>query len=163
MSTILKLNNITKLYPGVTALDDVSFEIEEGEVHAIMGENGAGKSTLIKTIGGAIKPTSGTVEINGKKFEGLTPALSSENGVGVIYQEFNLVPSLSVSENVCLGNKLGKLYEKLLGKIGLHPKSATILSVPLKHIPNGYISPSTYLLEEDWRTCRIDEITEIVG
>ena len=112
MSTILKLDNITKLYPGVTALDDVSLSFEQGEVHAIMGENGAGKSTLIKTIGGAIQPNSGTITIGENSFDHLTPSLSSENGIGVIYQEFNLVPSLSVSENVCLGNKLGHKFYK---------------------------------------------------
>ena len=112
MSTILKLDNITKLYPGVTALDDVSLSFEQGEVHAIMGENGAGKSTLIKTIGGAIQPNSGTITIGENSFDHLTPSLSSENGIGVIYQEFNLVPSLSVSENVCLGNKLGHRFYK---------------------------------------------------
>ena len=112
MGTILKLDNITKLYPGVMALDDVSLSFEEGEVHAIMGENGAGKSTLIKTIGGAIQPNEGTITVNGRSFEHLTPTLSAENGIGVIYQEFNLVPSLSVSENVCLGNKLGHKFYK---------------------------------------------------
>lgn len=112
MGTILQLDNIMKLYPGVTALDDVSLSFEEGEVHAIMGENGAGKSTLIKTVGGAIRPNEGTITINGKSFDHLTPTLSSENGIGVIYQEFNLVPSLSVSENVCLGNKLGHKFYK---------------------------------------------------
>ena len=69
MSTILKLDNITKLYPGVTALDDVSLSFEQGEVHAIMGENGAGKSTLIKTIGGAIQPNSGTITIGENSFD----------------------------------------------------------------------------------------------
>ena len=130
-NTILQLDNITKLYPGVTALDDVTISFREGEVHAIMGENGAGKSTLIKTIGGAISPTSGTITVNGKTFDHLTPTLSAENGIGVIYQEFNLVPSLSVAENVCLGNKLGhKIYKdrkqmnsatsKILDELGLN-------------------------------------------
>ncbi|MBR4162734.1 MAG: sugar ABC transporter ATP-binding protein [Solobacterium sp.] len=112
MGVILKLDHITKLYPGVRALNDVSFSIEEGEVHAIMGENGAGKSTMIKSIGGAISPTSGTITIGDKTFSSLTPATSAENGIGVIYQEFNLVPSLSVAENVCLGNKLGHKFFK---------------------------------------------------
>ena len=111
-NTILKLEHISKAYPGVQALDDVSVSFEAGEVHALMGENGAGKSTMIKIIGGAIQPTGGTVELNGQTFTSLTPAVSSQNGVGVIYQEFNLVPSLSVSENVCLGNKLGHRFVK---------------------------------------------------
>ena len=111
-NAILKLDHISKYYPGVVALDDVSLSFEQGEVHAIMGENGAGKSTLIKTIGGAIKPNGGTITVNGRYFDSLTPSLSAENGIGVIYQEFNLVPSLSVSENVCLGNKLGHRFYK---------------------------------------------------
>ena len=111
-NTILKLDNISKYYPGVIALDDVSLSFEQGEVHAIMGENGAGKSTLIKAIGGAIRPDGGIITVNDQSFEYLTPSLSAENGIGVIYQEFNLVPSLSVSENVCLGNKLGHVFYK---------------------------------------------------
>lgn len=109
---ILELKNITKLYPGVTALDHVSLDIEEGEIHAIMGENGAGKSTLIKIIGGAVVPSEGQIIIGGNTFSFLTPSAAAENGVGVIYQEFNLVPSLSVAENVCLGNKLGHRFHK---------------------------------------------------
>ena len=110
--TILKLEHVSKAYPGVQALDDVSVEFESGEVHALMGENGAGKSTLIKVIGGAVRPTEGKIILNGKTFSSLTPAASAQNGVGVIYQEFNLVPSLSVAENVCLGNKLGHRFLK---------------------------------------------------
>lgn len=106
--TILELRNITKIYPGVVALSDVSFSINKGEIHAIMGENGAGKSTMIKIIGGAIEPTAGTIVIEGKEFPSLTPSTAMRNGIGVIYQEFNLVPSLSVAENICLGNKFGK-------------------------------------------------------
>ena len=111
-NVVLELSHLTKLYPGVRALDDVSVSFEEGEIHALMGENGAGKSTMIKSIGGAIKPTSGTIRACGKEFSSLTPQLSAEQGIGVIYQEFNLVPSLSVAENVCLGNKLGHKFFK---------------------------------------------------
>lgn len=106
--TILKLNNITKLYPGVTALDNLSIEIKQGEVHAIVGENGAGKSTMIKSISGAIEPTQGNIEINGKEYNSMTPQLSRENGIAVIYQEFTLVPVLSASENIFLGEFIQK-------------------------------------------------------
>lgn len=100
---ILKLNNITKLYPGVVALKDFSISFRPGEVHAIVGENGAGKSTLIKTISGAIQPTQGTIEIGGNTYDNMTPSLSRQNGVAVIYQEFMLIPVLSAAENIFLG------------------------------------------------------------
>lgn len=88
---ILEYKNIVKKYPGVLALDNVSISFQEGEIHALCGENGAGKSTLIKTATGAITPTSGSIVVNGKEYTSLTPAISRENGIAVIYQEFNLV------------------------------------------------------------------------
>lgn len=108
---ILSLQNITKRYPGVTALDGVSVDFVKGEVHALLGENGAGKSTLIKVVAGAITPDSGTITIDGKSFERLTPGLAKASGVEVIYQEFNLVDTLSVAENICLGEKKGRLVD----------------------------------------------------
>ena len=100
---ILKLNHITKVYPGVVALRDVSLSFRQGEIHAIVGENGAGKSTLIKTISGAIQPTQGTIEVGGSTYDYMTPSLSRQNGVAVIYQEFTLIPVLSASENIFMG------------------------------------------------------------
>jgi ribose transport system ATP-binding protein len=100
---ILRLTHITKTYPGVTALNDVSLEIRRGEVHALVGENGAGKSTLIKTCSGAVEPDTGTIAVNGTEFKKMSPKLSVENGIAVIYQEFNLVDELSVAENIFLG------------------------------------------------------------
>ena len=79
MANILELKHITKVYPGVVALDDVSMSFEPGEIHSIMGENGAGKSTLIKIVAGAIESSGGTVVINGKEFEKLTPAQGQRN------------------------------------------------------------------------------------
>lgn len=105
---ILTLENIVKTYPGVLALDDVSVEIRRGEVHALVGENGAGKSTLIKTCSGAIKPDSGKIIIESKTFQSLTPKKSVDNGIAVIYQEFNLVGELSVAENIFLGRAIRK-------------------------------------------------------
>ncbi len=103
---VLKMRGISKFYPGVVALDKVDLDVLEGEVHALLGENGAGKSTLIKVLSGAVKNDEGTIEINGKTFEHMTPLESRENGVEVIYQEYNLIPGLTVAENVCLGSQM---------------------------------------------------------
>ncbi|HCG58694.1 MAG TPA: D-xylose ABC transporter ATP-binding protein, partial [Lachnospiraceae bacterium] len=103
---VLKMRGISKFYPGVVALDKVDLDVLEGEVHALLGENGAGKSTLIKVLSGAVKNDEGTIEINGKTFEHMTPLEARENGVEVIYQEYNLIPGLTVAENVCLGSQL---------------------------------------------------------
>ena len=110
---MLKLEHISKTYPGVVALDDVSLEYEQGEVHALLGENGAGKSTLIKIIAGAIEPDAGgVIDFDGKKFTHMTPALSAQNGVAVIYQDINLVTPMTVAENIFMGRKMGKVYSK---------------------------------------------------
>ena len=103
--TILSIRDLVKTYPGVVAIDHVSFDVKEGEVHALIGENGAGKSTLIKSLSGAITPDSGSMIINGKEFTSLTPKLAKEQGIEVIYQEFTLVPGISAAENVFLGEK----------------------------------------------------------
>jgi ribose transport system ATP-binding protein len=100
---VLSLRNITKLYPGVMALNNVSVDFEEGEIHAIVGENGAGKSTLIKAVAGAIQPDNGEIIVNDTKFQALTPTLSRKSGISIIYQEFNLIPVMSAAENIFLG------------------------------------------------------------
>lgn len=105
---ILELQNITKKYPGVVALKDVSLEVAKGETHALVGENGAGKSTLIKTCTGAVIPNTGKIIIEGREYTSLTPTTSKQNGIAVIYQEFNLVGELSVAENIFLGRAIRK-------------------------------------------------------
>jgi ribose transport system ATP-binding protein len=94
---------ITKSFPGVRALDGVSFEVTTGEVHALVGENGAGKSTLMKILAGAYIADSGTIEIDGKPVTIDGPKAAERLGIGMIYQEFNLVPDLGVIENIVLG------------------------------------------------------------
>ena len=103
----LELRNITKTYPGVVALDKVSLGLKKGEIHALVGENGAGKSTLIKVISGAIAPDEGKIVVEGKEYERMTPALSKSLGIEVIYQEFNLIPNLSIAENMFMGDFIG--------------------------------------------------------
>lgn len=106
--TILEISNLSKTYPGVKALDGFSCSFEKGEVHALIGENGAGKSTLIKCIAGVISPDSGTISLDGVAWLGLDASVAREKGVQVIYQEFNLVPSLSAAENVFLSEKTSR-------------------------------------------------------
>ncbi len=105
-AVVLSLQNITKTYPGVVALNDVSLDLREAEVHALVGENGAGKSTLIKCCTGAVVPDSGTITVNGQSYAAMTPTSAVECGIGVIYQEFNLVEELSAAENIFLGNEI---------------------------------------------------------
>ena len=108
-NSILSLRNLTKTYPGVIALNDVSLDFRPGEVHALLGENGAGKSTLIKVIAGAIEPDSGTLDFgDGNVMHSLNPRQAKALGVEAIFQEFNLVDALSAAENICLGEKSGR-------------------------------------------------------
>jgi ribose transport system ATP-binding protein len=97
------MSGIVKTFPGVRALDGVSFDVIAGEVHALVGENGAGKSTLMKILAGAYRADGGTIEVDGKAVSIDGPKAAERLGIGMIYQEFNLVPDLGVIENVMLG------------------------------------------------------------
>ncbi|PNR96610.1 sugar ABC transporter ATP-binding protein [Petrotoga sp. 9PWA.NaAc.5.4] len=96
---ILKAVNITKIFPGVTALNNVNFDIREGEIHSLVGENGSGKSTLIKIISGVYQPTSGEIYISGQKVDHLNPIKAKELGISVVHQELSLINTQSVVES----------------------------------------------------------------
>ncbi|MDQ2672735.1 MAG: sugar ABC transporter ATP-binding protein, partial [Actinomycetota bacterium] len=125
-SPTLEVRRVTKRFPGVLALDDVSFELRPGEVHALVGENGAGKSTLIKVITGVYRPDEGQVLFNGEEVSFADPRESQAAGISTIYQEINLIPLLSVAQNVFLGreprNSLG-----LIDKASMNREAAEIL------------------------------------
>ncbi len=103
MSPILRLENIYKRYPGVLALDDLTFELNQGEVRALLGKNGAGKSTLIKVLSGAIQPDEGKIFIDQQQVVLHSTRDSFQKGIYTVYQEMSLVPDLSVAENIMLG------------------------------------------------------------
>jgi len=105
---ILELKNISKRFPGVLALNDVNFNLKKGEIHALVGENGAGKSTLIKIVTGAHEPTSGEMIFDGKTITKNDPTKSLNNGIATIYQELNLLPSMSVIDNIFMGQEMTK-------------------------------------------------------
>lgn len=100
---LLRLSGLTKAYPGVIANDDVSFDIREGEIHALLGENGAGKSTLVKMIYGLVNPDKGTMELRGQAFAPSEPREARASGVAMVFQHFSLFDALDVAENVALG------------------------------------------------------------
>ena len=102
---LLEMRGITKGFPGVQALNDVDLTLDGGELLALLGENGAGKSTLIKVLSGAHQPDSGSIRVNGQSVAIRRPADAEAHGIAVIYQEFNLIPGLSVVDNICLGNE----------------------------------------------------------
>ena len=105
---ILETRNITKKFPGVIANEDVSLKLHPGEILALLGENGAGKSTLMNVIYGLYQPTSGEIIVNGKPVEMKTPKDAIALGIGMVHQHFQLVPVLSVAENVMLGEETVK-------------------------------------------------------
>ncbi|MFQ1702871.1 ABC transporter ATP-binding protein [Loktanella agnita] len=100
---LLRLSGLTKAYPGVVANSDVSFDIQPGEVHALLGENGAGKSTLVKTIYGLVKPDSGSMMLNAHGFTPADPRAARSAGVAMVFQHFSLFDALNVAENIALG------------------------------------------------------------
>lgn len=135
METIVSMKNITKTFPGVVALDNISFDVKEGEVHVLLGENGAGKSTLMKVLSGVYQPDSGTITLNGNTYKKLTPRISAEGGISIIYQELSVVNWLDIRENIFMGRlprknigpvsvvdyeKLDKDTVQLLEQVNLH-------------------------------------------
>jgi len=100
---ILVMEGITKEFPGVRALDQVDFQLCQGEVHALLGENGAGKSTMVKILSGSLNKDSGRVLLRGKEVEIGSPSRARSLGIGMVYQELSLVSSLSIAENIFLG------------------------------------------------------------
>ncbi len=104
--TVLSLRQLTKTYGHVTVLDHVSIDFQEGEIHALLGENGAGKSTLCKMIAGAITPTEGEIVMDGKTIHRFTPIEAKAAGIGMVYQELNLIPEMTVYENLFVGKEI---------------------------------------------------------
>jgi len=107
---VLELRNITKTFPGVTALDNVNFQLKKGEIHALVGENGAGKSTLIKIITGVHHPDSGEILLNGKSVNFQNTNDSAANSIAAIYQHGTRYPLLSVMENIFIGHEITNKY-----------------------------------------------------
>jgi ribose transport system ATP-binding protein len=106
--TLIRLKGIVKQFPGVLALNRVDFDVRKAEVHVLVGENGAGKSTLIKIISGAYRKDEGEIELEGKQIEIHSPRHAQHLGIATVYQELNLVPFMSVAENIFLGRQLKK-------------------------------------------------------
>ena len=113
MAALIELRNVTKKYGGVAAVENVSFTLEKGEIHALVGENGAGKSTLTKMIAGVTKPTSGELYVDGKLTSYGSPAEALRDGVNMVFQETSLVPSMTVAQNLYLGDE--KYFNRLRG------------------------------------------------
>ena len=113
MTPILELRGLTKLYARVPAVENINFTLMPGEVHALLGENGAGKSTLTKMIAGVVEPTSGEILLDGKPIHLRTPAAALEAGIAMVFQETSLVPSMSVAQNLFMGNE--RFFNRLRG------------------------------------------------
>ena len=102
---LLQMKNITKIFPGVKALDGVQFDLRAGEIHALVGENGAGKSTFIKTLTGVHQPDGGEIILEGKKVVMSDPIVAQKHGIAAIYQHAASYPDLSVAENIFIGHE----------------------------------------------------------
>ena len=103
MDEVLRVDGVTKRFPGVLANDDVSFSVRRGEIHALLGENGAGKSTLVKILYGVLQPDDGTLSLEGHPFAPANPAAARDAGVGMVFQHFSLFEAMTVAENIALG------------------------------------------------------------
>ncbi|WP_227761915.1 sugar ABC transporter ATP-binding protein [Zhaonella formicivorans] len=126
---ILEMNAITKLFPGVKALDSINFSLRKGEIHALVGENGAGKSTLIKILGGVYSYDSGEILVEGKKVEYKSPREAADVGISIIHQDLNLVHYMSVAENLFMGRKPPKNAFGLVNWKELNKQSREMLAV----------------------------------
>ncbi len=123
MENIIEMRNITKVFPGIIANDDITLELRKGEIHALLGENGAGKSTLMSVLFGLYQPTSGKIIVKGKEVKMSSPNTANDLGIGMVHQHFKLVGVFSALENIILGVetvqngflKMNEAREKIIG------------------------------------------------
>ena len=113
MTALIQMQKVTKTYRGAVAVKDIDFDLQQGEIHALLGENGAGKSTLTKIMAGVVAPTSGTMLYGGKPVRFANPAQALAQGIAMVFQETSLVPSMTVAQNLYLGNE--KFLNRLRG------------------------------------------------
>ena len=123
---VLELDHITKIFPGVRALDSVSLQLKPGEVLALVGENGAGKSTLINCITGVVSPEEGEIRVNGKTAQIKNPQISAQLGISVVHQERNLIPTFDVAENIFFDKISGK-GARLVNRKWMHENAGPLL------------------------------------
>ncbi|HTA72145.1 MAG TPA: sugar ABC transporter ATP-binding protein [Bryobacteraceae bacterium] len=154
---LLEVKSISKSFAGVRALKNVSFELLEGEVHALIGENGAGKSTLIKVITGAIQPDLGTIEIRGRPVPHNDPGISRSLGIAAIYQQPSLFPHLTVAENIALALESGGAWRKVKWKERNRRARELIERV------GGSIHPEQLVATLSMPEQQIVEITKAIG
>ena len=105
MTALIEMKKITKTYRGAVAVKEIDFDLQQGEIHALLGENGAGKSTLTKIMAGVVSPTSGTMLYGGEAVSFADPAEALRRGIAMVFQETSLVPSMTVAQNLYLGNE----------------------------------------------------------
>lgn len=117
MEYVIEMNNITKVFPGIVANDDITLQVKQGEIHALLGENGAGKSTLMNVLFGLYQPEQGEIKIKGKSVNITNPNVANDLGIGMVHQHFMLVHNFTVTENIILGNEPRKKGKLLLRKL----------------------------------------------
>ena len=132
-TSLLTLNNISKIFPGCIANDSISLTVEPGEIHALLGENGAGKSTLVKIIYGVLRPDNGIIGWNGESVQIASPSQARELGIGMVFQHFSLFEALTTLENIALA--LPKEDPKILRT----RVSQTAATYGLKLEPDRYV------------------------
>ncbi len=113
MEHVVEMLGITKIFPGIIANDNVTFELRRGEIHAILGENGAGKSTLMSVLFGLYRPEHGIIKVNGKEVNISSPNVANDLGIGMVHQHFKLVDNFTVTENIILGNEPKKSFGRI--------------------------------------------------
>src|SRR6056297_13246 len=166
------MNNISKSFGGVKALDNVDLHVKSGEILALVGENGAGKSTLMKILSGAYRKDKGSVMLDGEEVQINSPHIGRELGISIIYQEFALVPDLTVAENIFLGDiyqkngiiKWNTLYEeagKLIESLGFEINPRT----KLKNLSIAYqqVVEICKALSEEAKVLILDEPTAVLA
>src|SRR5215467_8431399 len=157
MKTLLEARNITKTFSGVQALKNVSFELCEGEVHALVGENGAGKSTLIKVMTGAVRADSGTVLVLGRPVPHIDPSVARSLGIAAIYQQPSFFPHLSVAENIAIALERGVAFRTV------NWKERNRHAVELLEVVGGEIKPERIASSLTMPEQQLIEIAKAIG